>query len=285
MGGLNTFTKLDFISAWLLLPIMKNSTESELKAKKLNKKSEIWRHIIATSEIDLEKPVSFITADEIKASKKTWCGESDQFEPRILCKMDRSIDRPQNFIDNNISILSIKNGRYALIKSNIYYKISKYYSAPLRIQNKSSSLVLNIGQSETSMLDKLYYSGTLSHIIGETILFGPLLGGRHRCSFNTIIDDTPIHIQGSQYETDGCYETENTVCVVEAKSNYCEDFNLRQLYFPVREIYKEVGNKKDIIALFICRDKNDIIHIYKFEWNDYEKMLDVTNTGYYQYIL
>lgn len=87
-------------------------------------------------------------------------------------------------------------------------------------------------------------------------------------------------IKGSQYETDGCYETENYVCIVEAKSIECEDFNIRQLYYPFRELYKKVENKKKIICLFIYKDKQNIIHIHKFKWNNIDEILDIVNIGY-----
>ena len=151
------------------------------------------------------------------------------------------------------------------------------------INKKNDSLLLDIGESETSMLDKLFYNNILTDIIGETIKYGPLLGGRHRCNFDTIIGSNAITIQGSQYETDGCYETENYVCIVEAKSIKCDDFNIRQLYYPFREVYKKVGGKKQIICLFVFKDKKNIIHIHKFKWNNYEKMMDIVNIGYYQY--
>jgi len=153
------------------------------------------------------------------------------------------------------------------------------------VRNNNNSLILDIGESETSMLDKLYYNKIFDDIIGEKIHYGPLLGGRHRCNFNTIIGSETIEIQGSQYETDGCYETDNYVCIVEAKSIECDDFNIRQLYYPVREVYKKIGDKKKIICLFIFKDKNQIIHIHKYKWNNYEKMLDIENIGYCQYVL
>ena len=125
--------------------------------------------------------------------------------------MDSSKSRPMIFIDNKICILSIKNGTYALIKENIYIPLIKYYCVPNMIHKKNDSLILDIGDSETSMLDKLKYNNILDDIIGEKILYGPLLGGRHRCNFNTIIGSKLIEIQGSQYETDGCYETDNYI--------------------------------------------------------------------------
>jgi hypothetical protein len=246
---------------------------------------EIWEHIIQHTNINIvNNDVSLITSGQIKDCKKTWTGKCNQFEPRLLCKMDSNYSRPDIFKKNNIYIISIKNGTYALIKENIYIPLVKYISVPNIIKKKNDSLLLDIGESETSMLDKLYYNNILDGIIGEKIKFGPLLGGRHRCNFDTIIGSKSITIQGSQYETDGCYETENYVCIVEAKSVECDDFNIRQLYYPFREVYKKVGDKKQIICLFVYKDKKSIIHIHKYKWNNYEKMLDIVNIGYYQFI-
>ena len=261
-----------------------NSTKFIFKTNVTSKLNNlcIWDHIIKSCKIDLSKQKSLITANTIKECKKTWKGKENQFEPRLLCKMDTTNSRPQIFVDNNICILSIKNGTYALIKENIYVPLLTYICVPNKINNISDSLIISMGQSETSMLDKLQYNNILDDIIGEKIKFGPLLGGRHRCKFDTIIGSETVEICGSQYETDGCYETDNYVCIVEAKSIECEDFNIRQLYYPYREVYKQIGDKKQIICLFIYKSKN-IIHIYKYKWNNYKKMLDIQNIGYYQY--
>ena len=253
--------------------------------KSTEKDKCIWHHIIITNNIDLDQDLSILTADDIKKCKNTWNGKPNQFEPRLLCKMDTSKSRPTIFMDNNICILSIKNGTYALIKENIYIPLIQYKCVPIIITNKTDSLILDIGESETSMLDKLKYNNIIDNIIGEKIRYGPLLGGRHRCNFNTIINSKHIEIQGSQYETDGCYETDNYVCIVEAKSVECDDFNIRQLYYPYREVYKKVGDKKKIICLFIHKNKKNIIHIHKFKWNKFDEILDIENIGYYQYQL
>ena len=248
--------------------------------KKMN---EIWEHIIEYNKVDLRKNLSIITSEQIKKSKLTWRGGSCQFEPRLICKMDSSCSRPKVFVDNDICVLSIQNGVYLLIKENIYVPLVRRNCSPKPIPKTCNSLILNMGNSETTMLSNLYFNKILNDIIGEEILYGPLLGGRHRCTFDTIIGNTPIKIQGSQYETDGCYETQNFVCIVEAKSSMCNDFNIRQLYYPYREVYAHIGNKKQIICLFIYKDTKKIIHIHKFKWNDYKQMLQIDNIGYYQY--
>ena len=243
----------------------------------------IWSHIINTQKIDLSKPFSCITSKQIKSCKHTWKGEDNQFEPRLLCKQDNTNSRPNIFKENSISILAINNGKYGLIKDNIYKELVKDEIEARPILNKHNSILLQIGDSETSMLDNLYYNSILDEIIGEPILYGPLLGGRHRCHFECKINNLNLEIKGVQYETDACYETLNNVCIVEAKSIDCDDFNIRQLYLPYREVYKHVGNKKNIIALFICKDKQKNIHVYKFNWYDPNNMLDIHQTKYYKF--
>ena len=265
---------------------MSNNTKNTQKKQRMDRKlyCDIWCHIITTNNIDLNKYSSILTSKDIKKCQETWKGAKNQFEPRLLCKMDNKKSRPQNFIDNNICILSTRNDTYTLIKENIYIPLTKYHSVGNIISNQTDCLLLDIGESETSMLDKLKYNNILDIIIGEKIKYGPILGGRHRCNFDAFINSNPISIQGSQFETDGCYQTENYICVVEAKYGIeCDNFNIRQLYYPFRYISKVIGVQKKIICLFIYKDKRNFIHIYKFKWNNIEDILDIENIGYYHY--
>jgi len=246
--------------------------------------NNLWEHIFKHNNLNPLKYIQIITAKQIKQSNDSWKGEQNQFEPRLLAKMDTFDSRPEIFKVNNIFMISIENGKYALIKENIYIKLPKNDSYIRKIEKKTDSLILDIGNSEISMLDNLLYNGILTQLIGEDIKYGPLLGGRHRCSFSAKLGNETLNIKGSQYETDGCYETENYICIVEAKSIECTNFNIRQLYFPFREIYKKIGDKKKIIALFIYKDKKNIINIYKFKWNNPEIMLDIQCINYYKFI-
>lgn len=247
--------------------------------------SKIWCHIIQCCGIDLTKKVSYITSKQIKNTKYTWQGEDNQFEPRLLCKMDDLESRPDIFKEHDICLLSVKNGTYVLLKENIYIPLDVYETAPNLIQENSDSMLLDMGDSEKTILDKLHYNNILERIIGEKILYGPLLGGRHRCEFDTNVGDISLSVKGSQYETDGCYETKHKVCIVEVKSVSCKNFNIKQLYFPFREVYKKVSNRKKIILLFICKDRERNIHIYKYRWGNYLNMKDIELIGYFKYIL
>ena len=247
--------------------------------------SKIWCHIIQCYCIDLTKKISYITSKQIRNARHSWHGTYSQFEPRLLCKMDTLESRPDVFKNHDICLLSIKNGVYALLKENIYIPLNVYKTPPNLIKETSGSMLIDIGDSEMTILDKLHYNNILERIIGEKILYGPILGGRHRCTFDTVISDISLSIKGVQYETDGCYETENIVCIIEVKSTLCNNFNIRQLYFPIREVHKKVNGSKKIMALFICKDRERNIHIYKYRWGNYLNMKDIKIDGYFKYVL
>jgi len=247
--------------------------------------SVIWSHVLEYCGYCPRMTGNYeITSKQIKESKYTWSGKKSQFEPRLLCKQDTKECRPNIFKQYGLNILSIKNGTYLLTHDNIYVTL-KNLEVPLKVILKHNSSILQIGDSETSLLDNLRYSGVLEDEIGEKILYGPLLGGRHRCHFTTIFGGKELIIDGSQYETDGCFETENKICIIEVKSKYVKSFNIRQLYYPYRVIYDKIGNTKDIMCLFIYMDKKKIVHIFKYKWKNPKIMMDIECTGYNTYIL
>ncbi len=143
------------------------------------KKNNVWKHIFNEIKYDGKQDIC-ISAEQIKKCKKSWKGENCQFEPRLLCKQDCDDDRPQIFKDNNLCIISIKNGEYLLTKNNIYFKLPYKKTKTIEIEKNDDSLLLSIGNSETSLIDNLRYSGLFEkkQYLGEKILFGlsePLL--------------------------------------------------------------------------------------------------------------
>lgn len=227
-----------------------------------------------------------ITSDQIKEIGKLNKDIKSQFEPRLLCKQDTEEGRPEIFKKYGLFIIAVKNGTYLLTKNNIYTTNIYNHLLPIEyIEKNTKSLLLNIGDSETSMLDNLRYSGLFEDefYLGEQILFGPLLNGRHRCSFETTISDKKISIEGVQYETDACYESENKVLLIECKSIPSTSFNIRQLYYPYRSIYDIVCDKKEIVSLFITKDKKNIIHIWKYIFENPLVMTSIKCVGYNKY--
>jgi hypothetical protein len=263
---------------------------SEDKIKKNDKNNnKIWEHIFKYINYACDND-KIISADDIKNASKSWIGIKNQFEPRLLCKQDSSDERPYIFSKNNICILSIKNGEYLLTKNNIYINLKYPKKKHTEIKKNLSSLLLKLGNSESSLIDNLRYSGIFEgeNYLNEKIKYGSLLNGRHRCSFETYFGNSKIKIQGSQFETDACYESDNKILLIECKNIKTEikNFNIRQLYYPYRYIYDLIGkekNKKKIIILYINKDKDDFIHIWKYEFTEPSKMMSIKNLHYNKY--
>jgi hypothetical protein len=260
--------------------------ESNLESNLDTINISIWEHILNTMKY---KGIGekIITSNDIKKAKDTWKGKKSQFEPRLLCKQDTYESIPPIFKKYNICIISIKNGEYLLTKTNIYHNLDYKNETPIiEIRKNTKSLILNIGQSESSNLDNLRYSGIFESVeyLNEPILYGSLLNGRHRCSFTMKLGDENVDVNGSQYETDGCYESENKILLIECKTSKIKNFNIRQLYYPYRTIYDYIKQKKEIITIFITTH-NDIIYIWKFIFTNPLDFTSIKCVSYKRYKL
>lgn len=235
---------------------------------------EPWEFIL--QKLGYTSQVSFqVSAEDIKRCGKECKRSTSQFEPRLLAYQITSTSRPPIFQKLGLYILPIKNGVYLLLKTPIYQSLDYTNTNSIQIKKNTDSMILRVGDSETSLLDNLRYSGVFERpeYLGEPILYGPLLNGRHRCSLTTKLGEQTISIQGVQYEVDSCYESKNAVLLIEAKSGgtVFDSFNIRQLYFPYREILKTVGDKKKVIPVFLHHHKG-LIHIWRFDFQDPQRM-------------
>lgn len=237
--------------------------------------NNIWKHILSTVKYN-NKPNFLLSSTQIKLCQKSWKGKKNQFEPRLLCKQDTLDSRPDIFKRKNIFLLPVNNGNYMLTNVDIY-KTLEYTDTPIiPITRNLSSTVLHLGKSETSLIDNLRYAGVFERpdLLGEPILYGSLLNGRHRCNFTMSLDDKPISVTGTQFETDACYETLNNILLIECKNISSNSFNIRQLYYPYRYLYDQ--GEKHIIPLFINKTKDDIIHIWKYTFTNPDDLSSLT---------
>jgi hypothetical protein len=282
-----------------------NSEINELnnQLNKLNiSKSEIneedfidceWYHIFKELKYDGNSEI-IISSKQIKDCKKSWkSNKKSQFEPRLLCKQDSDDERPEIFKKYGLCIISIKNGLYLLTKYSIYQPLEYNTNSNIcKLNNKNNNiLLLKMGNSESSKIDNIRYTGLFetSEYLGEEIIGEKLLSGRHRCTFNTKINDKEINVEGSQYETDAAYESENKILVIECKNDKKpESFNIRQLYYPYRSIYDVIAcslKEKEIIPIFIYAEPKDkkIIHIWKYKFSDPLVMSSIELINYSKY--
>jgi hypothetical protein len=246
---------------------------------------EPWDHILQTLKFNGESEF-IVSADNIKECGKSWKGAANQFEPRLLCYQTSTTTRPTAFKKNGLYILPIKNGTYLLTKQNIYMPLDYSGGQTFVIKRDNSSVILGIGNSETSLIDNMRYSGVFEReeILGEPITHGPLLNGRHRINMDMKLGGKDINISGVQYETDSCYESKNKILIIEGKSctKEIDSFNIRQLYFPFREATRLAKNTKEIVCVFVHELKGKI-HVWKYTFENVEMMDSIKVVGHYVY--
>ena len=130
-----------------------------------------WDKIFKDYEInqhDFTKSPFYITAEQIKSSCQEF-KKTNEKEVRILCKQDKREDRPEVFVKNNLFLLPVKNGTYAIVKGEGYIdipnitSIGKPYSSKLDFKLETSE----IGDSEMQHLDFAYASSLIRTFYGR----------------------------------------------------------------------------------------------------------------------
>lgn len=210
-----------------------------------------------------------ITANQIKVLR----------EPRLMTKFDHAYHLPHIFKDNQISILPLTRGTYALGRFDIFHSIEP--SDDVRLKNltfTSHFETLNFDNitSETTAISCAYVSKILEDFLGEEIT--PTISGRMSSdSFQFEITTAgnikkPISIDRAQIEIDAGYESSNSFALIEAKNHFSDDFVIRQLYYPYRKWQATI--KKRIRNLFLTYS-NGIFELREYDFlrlNDYNSI-------------
>lgn len=205
----------------------------------------------------------YITTEQIKEYR----------EPRLMAKFDHSINLPDIFAKNELSILPVSRSEYVIARVKAYQKFPRvakdiiHMSLPDEVQ----SVDLNNISSETIALNCAYSSGILSDFLDEECLY-PTVAGRMRSgkfSYNVNCIGThevlPVDVCNSQIEIDAAYEGINSLALLEAKRDISEDFLVRQLYYPYRT-WKEKMTKK-VRPVFLVYT-NGIFNLYEYQFID-----------------
>jgi hypothetical protein len=224
---------------------------------------EKWSDIIAKLNLDVSKPVNYITADQIK--------QTSNREPRLMAKMDKTEDLPKVFRDNNLFVLPISRREYAIVKGVGYHQSEPITEKPI-IHNTQIAFPVSAldRKSESIYLEYASSSGLLKKLSGEDNLI-PILRGRTTTpifSFN--VNDTKLTVNKAQIEIDAGFESPTQMLLFEAKINLPSSFNIRQLYYPYRTFSAALGQKvkKKVRNFFFCfRPKLNLYLFWEYEFN------------------
>lgn len=181
----------------------------------------------AWNSIPLDGDLQLITADEIRILTGR--------EPRLMMKFDHSHQLPPHLKSSQRFILPLKNGLYAILKGEGYHQ-PESCGPPIEFPRKTrfELRTTETGVSEMQHLDLAFNIGLLGHFLGEPVLYPTIRGRKRSPKFDLKVGPHQLSVEGVQVEIDGGFEGRNTVTLVEAKIGECEDFHLRQLYYPLR---------------------------------------------------
>ena len=91
-----------------------------------------------------------------------------------------------------------------------------------------------------------------------------------------------ISVRGAQIEVDGGYEGEDSLCLFEAKRHICQNFNVRQIYYPMRAWSLRV--RKPVRTVFFTY-ANNVFDLYDYEFNDKQDFSSIQLVKHDRYLL
>lgn len=247
--------------------------------KRLNDRA--WEQLFETYDIleHIENTGCFqISAQQIREVR----------EPRLMAKFDHTINLPQIFSDNNLSILPVTRGDYIISHFNAYHKLERTspavtkVSMPAHIQSLDSRNV----SSEAVALNCAVASGIVADFLDDEKLLatasGRMSSGSFHFSINSLQTDSPyiVSVNNSQIEIDAAYEGIRELALFEAKRDLSEDFLVRQLYYPFRTWQSRIT--KPVRPVFLVYS-NGIYHLYEYAFadhNNYSSIVLVQQKNY-----
>lgn len=191
-----------------------------------------------------------LTAEQIKLATKHFTTTNER-EVRVLCKQNTREHRPDVFVEQNLFILPIKNGVYALVQGEGYVDIpeinttQQIYHSKLDFELKTSL----IGNSEMQHLDFAYASSLIRSFLEDNSLVLTIRGRKYtpKFEFRAGRHQHPITAESVQTKIDAGYEGKNQVVLIEAKNGASKNTIIRQLYYPFRQWQQHTAKKVNIL--------------------------------------
>ncbi|MBT7557911.1 hypothetical protein HN615_13480 [Candidatus Woesearchaeota archaeon] len=231
--------------------------------------NESWAKIFKDYDInkhDFNKGPFYLSSSQIKISCQEF-KKTAQKEVRILCKQDSRLDRPEVFIVNDLFLLPIKNGYYAIVKGEGYIDISEI-NTPSKTYNSKLDFKLEtseIGDSEMQHLDFAYASSLIRTFMDDDSLVLTIRGRKYTPEFSFKVGSQLIKTKSVQTEVDAGFEGRDKIVLIEAKNSKTSNTIIRQLFYPYKQW--KLHTKKSVFLLFFEKRK-DIFYIWQYGFKD-----------------
>jgi hypothetical protein len=249
------------------LNINKSEKGSSSTSRRIRKK-EKWSDIINRLNINISKPVNYITAEQIK--------QISNEEPRLMAKMDRLEDCPKVFRDNNLFLLPVSRREYAIVKGVGYHQLESIgeeeqitHYAQIPFPESFANF-----ESEQVYLNYAYSTGLIERFAQIPLPNPPSQIRVNTPEFNVNIDNCNIHVNRAQIEIDAITESLKTIVIIEAKIGMPGSFNIRQIYYPFRTFHDK---KKRVRSFFFCVEpKQSLYMFWEYTFNPYSSLESIS---------
>lgn len=243
-----------------------------------------WQAIFDVYDIhshDFNSAPYYLSSSEIKEATKGFTETRDR-EVRLLCKHDTRESRPQLFKDNDLFILPVRNGHYAIIRGEGYVDIPP---VPEKAQTYISELDFHldtafVGNSEMQHVDYAYAASLIRSVMDDESLVLTIRGRKYTPEINFRVGEHEIETRSVQTEVDAGYEGRCQVVLIEAKNASTSNTIIRQLFYPYRQ-WKEHTDKPISTVFFERQGKEYNIWQFVFD-DDYDyNSIRLLNSGRY----
>ncbi len=143
------------------------------------------------------------------------------------------------------------------------------------------SLILN--NNPNLIIEKLRYSGLLesNDFLDEKILYEHTIFKKNNLF---TINSKKIKLNLKLNEKIFCYESLSKILLIYyIENNLSDNFDSKKLYYPYKLLHEKINNQKQIILLFVSKDKNENINIFNYIFsnsNDFNSIEQVNHKIY-----
>lgn len=244
--------------------------------------SEVWEEVFLRSDLSQRiktDGVFFISSKQLNQFSKPMGGP----DARNLVKYDHKSQLPFSLRKNNLSILPVARGEFAIGSFDIYAPLGEDSSPPLINYSIPSHLeTLQKLRSEMDSLILVHHAGAIADLVGEEAAF--VGGGKDSGpGFTMTVSSAGKHAReklfikkGVAIEIDGLFESKSFILAIEAKMKSAVDFNIRQLYYPFRSLRDR--HSKSIRTLYLSVS-NGIFDAREFIFKDRESISSYQQTN------
>ncbi|MBI2507850.1 hypothetical protein HYV89_02750 [Candidatus Woesearchaeota archaeon] len=192
-------------------------------------------------------------------------------------KFDSYALLPKSLQSAGFFIVHLGKGNHAFVKGNGYHKFEKIRT--IKEWRIEKSIIDSLSDSEAQSASTAFNDRIIHDFLFED-KNEPLklhTARRAKISYDFVIDGKTLRTDKLQIEMDGIYESEKRQCiaVVEVKNQDHEDFEIRQLFSPMKYFEKMRGWKmpneykiKFVFLVRIRKNNRDRFKLYEYDFVD-----------------